>query len=202
MRKLFICRETFLLYTLSEVGGEKHIGYFLFRNKLLFSELKFTWVKPREKSSKNESTADGSGTLRSIYFTFARVCHIFTATLAWQKSKPLIHILLFSCFYHNTKRNLFLDHRICNNIVPYNRLLDVLESDWLRKLRRWAAILQFTLSIRRLGHKEINGRLFRPRRKEKQLARMQIAKCIVVFNTFACEARDGWNVEGPHSLPL
>ena len=44
------------------------------------------------------------------------------------------------------------------------------------------------MSIRCLVHKEINGRLFGRRRKEKQLARMQIAKCIVVLNTFAYEA--------------
>lgn len=43
------------------------------------------------------------------------------------------------------------------------------------------------MSIRCLEHKEVGGRLFSRRRKEKQLARMQIAKCIVELNTFACK---------------
>ena len=62
---------------------------------------------------------------------------------------------------------------------------------------------QLTMSIRCLVHKEINGRLFGRRRKEKQLARMQIAKCIVVLNTFAYEATSGRNSEGlAHPLPV
>lgn len=43
------------------------------------------------------------------------------------------------------------------------------------------------MSIRCFEHKEVGGRLFSRRRKEKQLARIQIAKCIVELNTFACK---------------